>query len=204
MVVIATLDEVKTWIGIPLSNTDHDDNLTLIMNSTTKAIYNYVDTPFELTPITNEVKDGIRADILVPKFFPTASVQEIRFGIGTDGTGGTVVDPTEYIVAPDSITFRWLHTPFYRGSVGLDYTYGYDGVPDDVKLAFIQAVEAQFRRKGRKSIGMASRSKKDESEAYSGDLNAWDGLTGLPKEIVAMLKPYKSFEFPTDNAQRNL
>jgi hypothetical protein len=88
--------------------------------------------------------------------------------------------------------------------VRIDYTHGYTSLPSDVKLAILLGIEANFRRKGNKTIGMTGRTKKDESEGYSSGPGAWDTKTGLPKE-VAMLNPYKRYEIPTQPmAQRNL
>jgi len=195
--MLATLDEVKDWLGIPLDNTEYDDTIQMIMDSTEQSIYNYCDTEFELTTIANEVLDGNSSDTIIPRYWPVNSVSEIKWGTKPDGSDGVVIDSDYYQVKDDSVILQNFVTPFERSTISISYTYGYDGVPPDVKLAFIQCVEAVYRRKSRKTIGMSSRSKKDESESYSGDMDAWDELTGLPKEIIYMLKPYKSFEFPS-------
>jgi len=65
-----------------------------------------------------------------------------------------------------------------------------------VKQAILLGVEAEFRRRGRKSIGTSGRSKKDESERFDNGVGSWDKKSGLPKEVVFKLNPYRVFEFP--------
>jgi len=187
---LVTLDEIKEWLGITSST--HDAILTVIQESVEQSILNYCETAFELTPITNEVIDGNKSDIIVPDKRPVASVQALYLHCDPDGSGGSLVDSDEYQVEDGAIKLAFYKQPFRRSVVRVDYTYGYDGVPGDVHLAVLQAVEAEFRRKGRKSIGLASRAKKDESEGYTNSLAAWDKKTGLPKEVVYKLGPYKS------------
>jgi hypothetical protein len=200
---LVPLDTIKEWLNI--TNNDHDVTLTLIRDAMEAAVINYCETSFALEVVTHEILDGNRSDVIVPRFYPIVSVQGVYLHVETDGTGGTQLETTDYRVADDAIVLSRLKTPFARSRVRVDYTWGYDGLPSDVELAIVQAVEAEFRRKGRKSIGTNSRSKKSESEGFANDVSSWDAKSGLPKEIAYKLQPYKSsFEFPTQPmAQRN-
>lgn len=193
-----TLNDIKGWIGIELTNTDHDTILQLLGESMENAVLNYTETQFSLQVVVGELVDGNQSDVITPRNAPVRSVQALYFGIDSDGTGGSLISPSDYGVGEDSITMRHIGSPRGRYMIRIDYTWGYDGAPPDVRLAILQSVEAEFRRKGRKSIGIGGRSKKDESERYTGgDASAWDSKTGLPMEVVSKLKPYKRFEFPT-------
>jgi hypothetical protein len=191
---LVTLDTIKDWLGI--TGAGHDDVLTIIQSGVEQAVLNYTESKFELTVVTHEILDGNLSDIVVTRNMPIHSVQALYFNCEPDGSNGSLVDPSDYNALPEAIILRGIDTPFGRSVVRVDYTYGYDGVPGDVSLAIIQAVEAEFRRKGRKSIGMTSRSKRSESEGLSGDMDAWDSKTGLPKEVVSKLNPYRVFEWP--------
>lgn len=190
--------DIKPWLGIDVGETKHDSVLNIINDAMCEAVLNYVETKFELTAVVGEILDANESDIVVPDNMPIVSVQQVIFGVKTDGTGGNLIGTDEYQVKDHCIHLKHFHQPKRRSHVRVDYTYGYDGLPADVKLLLLQAVEAEFRRKGRKSLGVASRSKKDESESFKGsDFKQWDQKSGLPKELVFKLTPYKqSFEFP--------
>lgn len=206
-----TLQNVKDWLGI--TNDDHDTVLTIILNSMCKAVLNYTEASFTTQVVTGELLDGNQSDAITPRNTPIQSVQAVYFSVNTDGSGGQLIDSSSYYLPKDmdeyetfdgsgekgssGILLRFLQTPRNRGMVRVDYTYGYDGMPPDVIHAILLACEADFRRKGRKSIGTSGRSKKDESERFSNPLSAWDKKTGLPQEVVYKLNPYRVFEFPT-------
>jgi len=189
--------DIKPWLGIDPAEDKHDTTLTIINDAMCAAVLNYTETKFELTPITNEILDANESDVIITDNMPLVSVQQILFGVATDGTGGNLINALEYQVKDHAIHLKHFHQPKRRSHVRVDYTYGFDGLPADVKLLLLQAVEAEFRRKGRKSLGISSRAKKDESETFKGsDFKQWDQKTGLPKELVFKLNPYKqSFEF---------
>ena len=201
-----TLDQIKNWIGIELSNTTHDDVLTIIRDAMETSVVNYTETSFELVVKVNEVLDANESDVVVPPYSPIVSVQALYFYTLPDGSDGQLIDPNDYQVRQEAIYLQNIHTPFKRSRVRVDYTYGYDGLPDDIKLMLLQAIEAEFRRKGSKTLGRSSRSKKDESEGLSGSSPSyWDTKTGLPKELVYKLNYYKRMEWPVQPmATRNI
>lgn len=188
--------DIKPWLGIPVLTTIHDDVLTIINNATNQAVLNYVETDFALHTQVNEVLDANQSDVIIPKNIPIVSIQKIYLETATDGSGGSLLDPTYYQLVSDTIVLQGIRTPFNRSRVRVDYTWGYNGLPADVKLCMLQTVEAEFRRKGNKTLGLGGRSKKDESETFKSDLGDWDDKTGLPKVLIYKLTPYKCFEFP--------
>lgn len=204
MAGFVTLAEIKTWLDI--TKPDYDALLDMINDAMCQAVINYVEHDFTLTAVTDEVLDGNKSDTVVPRNWPIVSVQSLTFYTRPDGTEGNLIDPIFYAVTPEEIRLQGIVTPFYRARVRVDYTWGFDGVPGDVKLMMLQAVEAEWRRRGSKSLGVASRSKKDESQTFSGKGDGyWDSRTGLPTELVKKLHFYKqSFEWPsTPMATRN-
>lgn len=197
--------DIKPWLGIDVSNTTHDSVLNIINASVEQAVLNFTEAQFVLTPVI-EILDASKSDQIVTREFPIDSVTAVFFDVQPDGTDGNLIAADEYQVLPEAIILAFgRHTPFGRSRVRVDYTHGFDGLPDDVFEAMLLAVEAKFRRKGRKSLGIGSRSKKDESERFTDSITAWDKKTGLPVEVVYMLQPYKRYEFPTQPiAQRNV
>jgi hypothetical protein len=204
MIYLNLNTDIKPWLGIDVPNTTHDANLTIIANAIEQAVLNYVETTFELTEVEGEILDGNISDVVLPLNTPVNSVEGLYFFPEVNGAGGSLVDPSEYKVTREAIYLKFANSPKGRATVRVDYTYGYDGLPSDVKLMMLQTVEAEWRRKGSKSLGMSGRSKKDESESYITDLGQWDERTGLPKVLISKLQTYKSFEFPSSPmSQRN-
>jgi hypothetical protein len=200
---LTTLNEVKTYLGISLSDTSRDALIETLRLAIEQSIVNYCETDFEQHALTGELHDGTRADTFVPKNFPILSVQAVIFNCDVDGTGGFTLDgDRDYYFDVNSINLRGLHTPQARGIVRIDYTYGYATVPADVKLVVYQSVKAELQRNDSNTEHISSRSKRDESESFGG---VWDAKTGLPKAQLARLQPYRIIEFPNVSmAQRNL
>lgn len=189
--------DVKPWLEIEPSVTKYDSTLTIIRDAVEKSVDEYVEYSFAVTVEAGELLDGNNSDTIVPRNIPIISVEGIFLDVDTLGLGGSEVPADGYHVADGVIRLRSEFTPRGRAIVKVAYTWGYASLPPDVKLAILQSIEAEFRRKGRKSIGVSGRSKKDERESFTGsDSSAWDSKTGLPKEIVSKLNPYRVFEFP--------
>jgi len=188
--------DIKPWLGIPTDVTTHDSVLTIINEAMEQAILNFTETDFVLHDDTMEIHDGNQSDVIVPRRIPVVSIESIHIHIANDGSGGSLLDPDQYELVDDTITLKGIQTPFARSRIKVIYTWGYDGLPADVKLCMLQAIEAEFRRKGNKTLGLGSRSKKDESENLKSDLTDWDEKSGLPKVLAFKLVPYKVFEFP--------
>lgn len=193
--------DIKPYLGVPVSTTEYDSLLTLFRDSVESAVLAYVETAFELTPVVNEILDSNGSDTIVPRNSPVRSVEAIYTSVNSDGSGGNILDPEFYRVDTDGITLRAINQPRGRFFVRVDYTYGYDGLPPEVKHAMLMGIDAEWIRKNDKSVGTGrgARSKKDESESGgSGGGMGWDTKVGLPNEVIAKLQTYKqSFEFPT-------
>jgi len=200
---LTTLNENKTYLGISLSTTDYDDKIEMFRKSVEQSIINYCEVDFEKHVVTKELHDCIQADVIVPKFMPILSVEAIYFSVDSDGENGVLVESDYYTADETGIMLRGTYSPRpYRRVVRLDYTYGYEEVPDDVKLAVYQSVKAEYNRDSNNTEHLSSRSKESESENY---LAAWDKETGLPKQIKYKLQSYRVYEFPNIGmAQRNI
>ncbi len=206
---LVTLADIKTFLGI--SGTDQDALLTMFQESVEASVINYCETDFTPQVITGtpgEILDATRADVIVPRGYPITAVAGVWLGVDPDGTGGFQLDASDFYFTESAIYLQGIHTPFQRGAIRLNYTWGYASVPGDVKMAVYQSIKAEMQRYNRNTEDLSSRSKQDESESYGGGSGAgsvWDPLTGLPRTIVAKLQPYRNYEFPRGNmAQRNL
>ena len=199
--------DIKPWLGIDPAETKHDVTLTILRDSIEQAVLNFTELSFETVGPVMEVYDANESDQVVLQNIPVQSVSAVYFGTNPDGTGGSLVDASSYAAELDTglIKFQCQYTPKGRKTVRVDYTYGYASLPPDIKHAILLAVEADFRRKGSKSIGRTSRAKKDEREGFAGGAAEWDTKTGLPNEVVFKLQTYKRYEMPIQPiATRNL
>jgi hypothetical protein len=122
--------------------------------------------------------------------------------VSADGSGGDVVDTNNYIVDETGIRLRrGYYTTKSRATIKVSYTYGYSTLPNDVRLAILQAVKAEMQRHSADTEHINSRTKEGEREDYGG---AWDEATGLPKQVLPKLRHYKLRDFPAAGmAQRN-
>jgi len=197
--------DIKPWLGIPALSTSHDSVLTIINEAMEQAILNYTETDFAEHTVTNEIHDANESDVIIPRYTPVRSVQAIYLYSDVNGVNGSLLDSARYYLVDDTIVLNGLKTPFGRSLIRLDYKWGYTGLPADIKLCMLQAIDAEFRRKGAKTLGVASRSKKDESESLNSGVGEWDEKSGLPKVLAYKLSSYKSFEFPNQPmAARNI
>jgi hypothetical protein len=188
--------DVKPWLGIDVATTTHDAVLTLMRDSVESAVLTYTEAKFTPTAVTNEILDSNGSDTVVPRNWPIVSVQALKFNVAPNGTGGSTIEAIGYQVLQNSIILQHIQQPRGRSLIRVDYTHGYASLPADVKEAILLSIEAKFRRKGRKAIGISSRSKKDESESMTSGADGWNSAIGLPKEAVAMLEQYRTnFEF---------
>jgi hypothetical protein len=199
---LVSLSDVKAYLGIPPADTSYDTLLTLFKESVEQSVYNFCETTFDEIEVTKELYDGIDSDIIVPKYFPILSIENIYFGCDAQGEGGQRLDEEYYSMEETGIVLRWgVYTPNARKIVRLDYTYGFEEVPADVKLCVLQSIKAEKQRYDSNTENISSRGKMGESESFG---SAWDKKTGLPAQIISKLQAYRVYEFPMiGNAQRN-
>lgn len=205
---LVTFANLKVFLGIDPLDTAQDAIIAMFQASVEASVINFCDTDFTIQTVTNEIVDGILADVIVPRNYPITAVDAVILGVYPDGTNGFALDPTrDYAFTESAITLRGNQTPFSRAAVRIDYKWGYPSVPGDVAMAVYQSVKTEMQRYNRNTEDLSSRSKGDESEGYGnggGAGSIWDTSTGLPKTVVAKLSNYKTFEFPMAGmAQRN-
>jgi len=88
--------DIKPWLGI--TTTDHDTVLTIMRDSVEQAVINYVENDFDPHVVTGEILDSNASDTIITRFEPLISVQELTFGVESDGTGGSVIDAESFQV----------------------------------------------------------------------------------------------------------
>mgnify|MGYP001427421387 CR=1 FL=1 len=129
MSALTTLAEVKAYLGIAPSDTSQDALIEILRPAIEEAVEQYCDTEFDEKITEREIHDGFNADVIVPFNFPVIEIQKVVLGCDTRGDGGDELEPTDYYVDDDgSVILRGRLSPHRRGSVRLDYRYGYEEV----------------------------------------------------------------------------
>lgn len=190
-----TLPDMKDFLGIPLADTTKDALVQSYIDAVVDAINRWTGTDFSGPQVvTGEPFDARRQDIILTENSPLISVQEIRLGVKTDGSSGTVLDPGCYFADKENVSLL-LNLPQQRGYGRIDYTYGYATVPPTVQLATKLGVEGYYRMRTRQAVGVTSKSKEGESINFKA---AWHSEAGLPVESVSLLSDFRSaMEWPT-------
>jgi hypothetical protein len=204
---LTTLADIKVFLGIEPSDTSQDALITMFKDSIEETIINYCDTDFTIQTVVNERVDGLRSDVITPDNYPITDVDAVYFDVEVDGTGGWLLDASrEYDWDDGAIYLRGNQTPFARRGVRIDYKWGYASVPANVKMCVYISTKAMMQRHNKNTEDVGSISKQDESQQVGGmGVNGiWDTETGLPNAAVALIKDYRTFEFPASGmAQRN-
>jgi hypothetical protein len=193
---LVTLDDVKRWLKIQLSDTSQDWILEKLRKSTETSVLNYCETTFELVD-QDELVDGAVSDKIVPEEVPIHSVQELWFNVETDGSGGTQLETSSYYWDSEEISLKDRKTPRGRKLIRIVYKSGYDGLPEDVETVIYENIEAKKRVKDTKGRGVSSMSKEGESITFKNSMSAWDQKSGLLKESLGTLQTYRKYEIPS-------
>jgi len=196
-----TLEEAKDYLEV--SGSDMDAQIQLWLDAVSESIIAYCENDFETHVITNELHDGRKADILLPKMSPVASIQAIYFGVKADGSSGSLLDSNSYVLRDDEIALVFSHTQRGRGIIRLDYTAGYATVPSRVILATQLGLQGYYNLTDKATIGIRTKAKEGESISYQG---GWNKQFGLPEESISLLAEFRDYGWPetTVMATRNI
>lgn len=176
---LVTLNEAKTWLDIPLSDTAQDALLEGLINTASTRIENHCSRLFKRTQRT-ELYDGRNSDLLLLKNYPAEKPTALVIH-------GTVLELGSFELQ-DEMTVKLLGGVFPKGSLNVQVTYfaGYATIPDDVQTAAKFLVQWLYSVRTDRRIGIQSKNKQSESISFT---------SGMPQEIVEMLQPYVRMEF---------
>lgn len=184
---LVTLQEVKDYLGIPVSNTGPDALLETLINASSKKIESYIDRKIKRQSYI-ETQDGAGTDRIVTRHWPVLSVSEIAVDTSSEFTDANVV--TEFLLEGDPAIGIILKggRRFPKGTQCIRVTYeaGYDDVPYDLKQACLFTVEFMYEVRSDRTIRTTSKSKSGESVSYAGD---------IPQFVKDMIEPYSRCEF---------
>lgn len=177
---LVTLNETKTWLDIPLSDTAQDALLEGLINTASTRIENHCSRVFKRTQRT-ELYDGRNSDLLLLRYYPAEKPTALVIH-------NTVI-AVDTFELQDEMTVKLLGGVFPKGSLNVQVTYyaGYATIPDDVQVACKFFVQWLYSMRTDRRVGVQSKNKQSESVSFT---------SGMPQEIVEMLQPYVRMEFP--------
>jgi hypothetical protein len=148
---LVTLDQVKAALGIDPTDTSQDAALQQHITQVSAAIARYCDRVF----VQQVYRDQFRAvynwlaagDPLMTRQNPIA-VDDTGLPLATITENGAIIDATAWDVNPNSGEFYRvdgaLVTQWTGTTILIDYTAGFDPIPDDVQAAALEWLGVQW------------------------------------------------------------
>jgi uncharacterized phiE125 gp8 family phage protein len=170
---LTTLEAVKSYLKIDVSQTVDDTRLEDLINACSSAIENYCGRKFKEQTISDEDYNGTGTKYILLKQFPVKNISSVSID-------GTVLAADQYkIKKSDGLLIRnnsvW---PVGDINISVTYTAGFSEIPPDLELACRHFVMSFF---------------KADVAAFSTTFS--DGLVfradAMPAQVKMILQPYK-------------
>lgn len=211
MSMLCSLTDVKTLLGIDVSDTTYDDKITLYIKSASAKIEGFLGYSLSRGVYTEELHSVNNRQLLQLNHFPIQSVSEV---IVNDD-----VTLDDYKIIPEYARWGrlyrgdgWTGTLYTRGfthdivsgawEIEVSYTAGYylpddedytegasDSLPYDIISACLDLVVLKYNFDAMGAIGLKSHSEGHISESY-GDSSSDVGLTESAKALLAKYQYY--------------
>lgn len=157
---LTTLVNVKGYLGIKDSLTEHDELLTRLIDAASVFIENWLGVSV-LRHTVIEHRDGNNKPDLVLYQHPVIAVNLLKINDR---------EIENYRVADWWIILKDTIFPCGRRNIYIEYEAGFDVVPADIEQAVIDLVSLRYKEKDR--IGIQSKTLANETISYfSGDLS---------------------------------
>lgn len=215
--VFLTVDDAKDWCKIPEVNKDHDNRIARLLNQATDMCEKYIDGPIKIRLIT-EFKDGDSSNVIVPDFYPTREIVDLRMDYNRGFGDETIITSDNYIlrgyadfdgrVKGTDVVLRddsgvslmgRIMSGSVMGALKMTYKVGYGESQDDIPADLIQAVlitvDYFYRARDNSDIGITN--KTNNNQGYT-------RTAGLPVEVTDILDQYKDLTLGRNNSpQKN-
>jgi hypothetical protein len=197
---LVTLEEVKTALGIPDTDTSQDAMLQLQIDSVSAAIDNYCSRTF----VRQTYRDQIRHASHWLKMGSPLKTRQSPIPTAADGTpvltiteNGTALDPTLWEVELGTGELYRLDSAGCMGwwmseLIVIDYDAGFDTIPADVRIAALEWINAGWMARGR-DPAVRSEAVFDVLTVNYADpsANYADAGVGPPDTVCGRLNPYR-------------
>jgi hypothetical protein len=153
---LVSLDQVKTLLNIPLTDTSHDALLAQQITATSRAVNNFCDRIFVVQSYRDQIRNpcGYWGEPLVTRQYPIVLDTDGITPLVTVTESGVALDPALLEVYPDTGGLYRLDDTANPSAwtdplLVVDYTAGFDPVPEDVQGACLEWLSARFYLVGR-------------------------------------------------------
>jgi len=188
---LVTLDQAKAVLGIDPSDTSHDATLQAQIASVSSAVQNYCDRIFPVQTYRDQYR-GVCLDYQKPircRQYPVQVDDSANPMLAVTLEGNTVT-PDGYDLDLETGALYMIDGSWY-GVVVLDYTAGYDPIPDDLQSATLEWLAARWWTIGRDPTIRSETVPDLLSQTFGmADLTA---ETAVPPGVRDLLWPYIHF-----------
>jgi hypothetical protein len=169
---LTSLDAVKSYLKINISETTDDDLLSSLIEACSNVIENYCNRKFGIEEYEEEY-DGVGKPFIILHNYPVNSIISVMID-------GEIVEPIEYKIRKNNgMLFRksgiWPHGIM---NIKVTYSSGTDEIPAAIELACKHLVMSYFK-----------------SDIASFSTTFQDGVVfrpeALPSQVKALVSPYK-------------
>lgn len=170
---LTTLEAVKSYLKIDLSQTVDDARLEDLIDACSSAIEDYCERKFTEHTYTADEYDGTGTKYILLQQFPVKSISSVA-------VDGTVLDSSEYKVKKTNGTLIRVNSIWPRGDINITVTYtaGLSVIPAPLELACKHFVMSFFK-----------------SDVASFSTTFAEGFVfrpeALPAQVKALVAPYK-------------
>jgi hypothetical protein len=197
---LVTVDQAKAALGIDPADTTQDASLTAQIASVSQGIFRYVDRVL----VQQSYRDQFR--YVCNYNYPGEPLQLRQYPIAVDITGaplatitedGVAVDPLYYEADTDRGLLYRLDGADPYGWTGMlitvDYTAGYEPIPDDIQAAALDWLTSRYHAEGRDPALRSETIPDVLSQVYAGDFGAGTSGGAIPPAARDLLQPYRLY-----------
>jgi len=174
-----------TELDTDYKGTIQDIVVAEMLDRASRAIDDYCQRKFSQESVVGELYDGRGDNVLILRGYPLISVEKVEIVYGDNG--GKVYSSDDIAIDKEAgiVVLKGGEIfPEGRRNISVDYTYGYESVPEPIKMACIllalKMYEAHYH--GGKRTYQAS---SGDHESYSID------PVVLDEDVVRLLEPYR-------------
>ena len=173
MIDLTNLANVRSYLGIDVTNTGSDAELTRLIGTVSALIRNLVNRDITTEAYVDKLNGTGSDSIMVPNY-PITSISSIVISGVTIAVANYTYDKGQIILL-NGLTF-----PKGRLNIVVSYSAGYATIPYDIEQVCIEIVAKKFKQRDR--IGLSSK-------GLAGETTSFD-LQDMRSEVRSLLSSY--------------